>query len=106
MTVQVVAWSPGAVSPIHNHGCWGLVAILQGRETNHFWLRSSTASAEIMPAGTLDLQAGDLLILHPDAIHHIEASGDEPTITFNLYGETNADQRFEFDLHSGTARAF
>jgi predicted metal-dependent enzyme (double-stranded beta helix superfamily) len=42
----------------------------------------------------------------PDAIHHVEAMGDEPTISFNLYGETNYNQRFEFDSVQGTAKNF
>jgi predicted metal-dependent enzyme (double-stranded beta helix superfamily) len=42
----------------------------------------------------------------PDAIHSVEAIGDEPTISFNLYGETDYDQRFEFDPVTCTAKNF
>jgi predicted metal-dependent enzyme (double-stranded beta helix superfamily) len=42
----------------------------------------------------------------PDAIHQIEAIGEEPTMSFNLYGETNYDQRFEFDVEKATAQIF
>jgi predicted metal-dependent enzyme (double-stranded beta helix superfamily) len=42
----------------------------------------------------------------PAAIHHVEAIGDEPTLSFNLYGETNYSQRFEFDPGQGTAKNF
>jgi predicted metal-dependent enzyme (double-stranded beta helix superfamily) len=39
-------------------------------------------------------------------IHRVEALGDEPTISFNLYGETNYEQRFEFDPVNCTAKTF
>jgi predicted metal-dependent enzyme (double-stranded beta helix superfamily) len=42
----------------------------------------------------------------PDAIHQIEAIGEEPTVSFNLYGVTDYDQRFEFDPETGAATLF
>lgn len=108
ITVQLVAWAPGVTSPIHNHGCWGLVALLDGEEKNTFWRRSSTAESpdRIEAAGDCLLNPGDILCLMPDAIHHVEAMGDRPTISFNLYGETNYDRRFEFDPILGSAKNF
>ncbi|WP_367142217.1 hypothetical protein [Moorena sp. SIO1F2] len=40
-----VVLSPGAVlvvgvSPIHNHGTWGVVAVISGQEKNTFWRRT------------------------------------------------------------------
>jgi predicted metal-dependent enzyme (double-stranded beta helix superfamily) len=108
LTVQLVAWAPGTVSPIHNHGCWGLVALLSGEEKNTFWQRSATTKFpdKIKTVGDILLAPGDILCLMPDAIHHVEALGDEPTISFNLYGETDYDRRFEFDPIQRTAKIF
>lgn len=108
LTVQLVAWAPGAVSPIHNHASWGLVALLSGQEKNTFWQRSPTAKFpnKIKTAGDIMLASGDILCLMPDAIHHVEALGDEPTISFNIYGETDYDRRFEFNPIQGTAEIF
>ncbi|MBE9170559.1 cupin [Pleurocapsales cyanobacterium LEGE 06147] len=108
LTIQLVAWAPGMTSPIHNHGCWGLVALLSGEEKNTFWQRSPTPefSDHIEPVGECLLTPGDILCLMSDAIHHVEAIGNEPTISFNLYGETNYNQRFEFDPEQGTAKNF
>lgn len=114
LTVQLVAWKPGMTSPIHNHGCWGLVALLSGEEKNTFWQRSGDkgdrsaprSPDRISPHSDRLLTPGDILCLMPDAIHHVEAMGDEPSISFNLYGETNYNQRFEFDPVKGTAKNF
>ncbi|MDV2992217.1 MAG: 3-mercaptopropionate dioxygenase [Chroococcidiopsis sp. SAG 2025] len=108
LTVQLVAWAPGMTSPIHNHGCWGLVALLSGEEKNTFWQRSPRPEFpdRIEPVGKCLLTPGDILCLMPDAIHHVEAIGDKPTISFNLYGETNYNQRFEFEPAQGIAKHF
>lgn len=108
ITVQTVVWTPGSISPIHNHGTWGIVALLNGQEKNTFWQRSPTAKFpdRIAEVGDRLLNPGDMLCLMPDAIHHVEAIGDEPTISFNLYGETNYHQRFEFAPVQCSAKNF
>ena len=105
LTVQTVAWLPGKVSPIHNHATWGVVALISGEEKNTIWRRTNN-NGSIEKAGNIILNPGEIMGLMPDAIHHVEALGDEPTISFNLYGETNYQQRFEFDPITGTAKNF
>jgi len=103
LTVQMVTWLPGQESPVHNHGAWGLVALIAGQERNRLWRRAGDG---IEPAGELVLNPGDVLCLTPDAIHSVEALGDTPTISFNLYGETDFQARYEFDPVAQTAKLF
>ena len=107
-TVQTVTFAPGTKSTIHNHGSWGAVALLQGREKNTFWrpVRDPSFPARIEPVGEKILGPGDIISFAPDAIHSVESLGDSPTVTFNIYGETNHSQRFEFDPVSHTAKNF
>ena len=121
-TVQTVTFTPGTTSNIHNHGTWGVVAILKGQEKNTFWERSACSSAETRQSRTLSptsefpdkiestkeliLSPGDIISFVPGAIHCVEAVADEPTVTFNLYGETKSKERFEFDTVSHTAKNF
>jgi predicted metal-dependent enzyme (double-stranded beta helix superfamily) len=116
ITIQTVVWSPGTASPVHNHGTWGIVALLDGQEKNTFWQRSPTPEFPDLIKATADriLTPGDILCLMPDAIHQIEAIGNEPTISFNLYGATDfvgvaslaENRRFEFDPLRATAEIF
>jgi predicted metal-dependent enzyme (double-stranded beta helix superfamily) len=108
LTLQLVAWAPGSTSPIHNHGCWAIVALLQGDEINRVWHRSATAAHpdQLTPAPAQTLTSGDILGILPDAIHQIEATADRPTISFNLYGPTNYADRYEFDPIAHTAHNF
>ncbi|MBW4555730.1 MAG: cupin [Trichormus sp. ATA11-4-KO1] len=105
LTVQTVAWLPGRVSPIHNHATWGVVALINGAEKNTLWRRTDN-NGGIEKIGEIILSPGEIISLMPDAIHSVEALGDEPTISFNLYGETNYEQRFEFDPVTCTAKNF
>jgi predicted metal-dependent enzyme (double-stranded beta helix superfamily) len=104
LTVQLVAWAPGSQSPIHNHGAWAIVALLQGAETNHFW--QQTAPDQLHPTGQQTLTSGDILGILPAAIHQIQTEGDRPTISFNLYGPTDYADRYEFDPQTHRAQNF
>ena len=107
LTVQTVVWLPGQVSPIHNHATWGVIAIVSGEEKNTIWRKVDPEnSSRIEKVGELILSPGDIISFTPDAIHHVEAMGDEPTVSFNLYGEADYDQRFEFDPITYTATNF
>lgn len=108
LTVQMVAWKPGTSSPIHNHGTWGIVALIDGTEKNRFWKRSPTAEFpdKLELVGEQILQPGEIIGFMPGAIHSVESVGDEPTISFNIYGETDYSQRFRFDTIKHTAKKF
>lgn len=108
LTVQTVVWEPKKVSPIHNHATWGVVALISGEEKNTFWQRSGDRENRdrIEKVGEKILMPGDIISFTADAIHSVEAISEEPTISFNLYGETNYQQRFEFDIQNHSAKNF
>lgn len=108
LTIQTVTFLPGTKSNIHNHGTWGIVGILKGQEKNTIWKRnpSEELQGRVEQTGELMLFPGDIISFTPDAIHCVEAVGDEPTVTFNLYGETDPNQRFEFDVVKHVAKRY
>lgn len=108
LTVQNVSFAPGVLSPIHNHGTWGVVAVLKGQEKHTFWRRvgDSENPHKIEPVGEKILSPGEIISFMPDAIHHIEAIGSETVVTFHLYGDTQPKSRFEFEPASQSAKHF
>ncbi|MGK7947921.1 MAG: cupin [Xenococcaceae cyanobacterium] len=108
MTIQTETNLPGTTSPIHNHGTWGVVMVLQGKLKNIFWKRVPTAEFpnKIDRVGERIIESGDIISFTTEAIHSTEAVGDEPTITFNLYGETHGGKRYQFDFEKQTAKHF
>ena len=108
LTVQMVAWAPGQVSTIHNHATWGIVALIGGEEKNHLWRRSPTTEQphRLESVGEQILVPGDIIGFTPGAIHQVQPLGDEPTISFNLYGVTDHKTRYQYDLANHTAALF
>ncbi|MGF1490703.1 MAG: cupin [Prochloraceae cyanobacterium] len=108
LTIQIEKMLPGKTSPIHNHGTWGIVAVLQGEQKNIFWQRkpSPEYKDKIVKTEAKILQSGEIISFTTEAIHSIEAVGENPTITLNLYGETDGNKRFMFDTNNHQAKHF
>ncbi|MDJ0508806.1 MAG: cupin [Crocosphaera sp.] len=99
ITLQTEIMLPGTSTTIHNHGTWGVVATLQGKQKNTFWKCIPTPEhpQHIEKVDEKVFQLGDIISLTTEAIHCVEAIGSEPTVTLNLYGDTNASKRFKFN---------
>jgi len=108
LTVQIATYSPGARSSVHNHGTWGIVAVLKGEEKNTLWKRICDPQFPdwVEPTAEVFLLPGDIISFTPNAIHSVEAVSEETTVTFSLYGETHHSKRFEFDPKAHTAKNF
>ncbi|HEY9623110.1 MAG TPA: cupin [Crinalium sp.] len=108
LTVQITTYSPGIRSSVHNHGNWGVVALLKGEEKNTIWTRVPDPKFPnwVEPTAEVIVLPGDIVSFTPGAIHSVEAIGDEPTVTFSIYGETHHSRRFEFDPVTHTAKNF
>ncbi len=105
LTVQTVTTRPGVTTPIHNHGTWGIVALLEGQERHTFWHHDSSTN-RLTITGQQDLRAGEIISFRPEAIHHVETLGSTPALTFQIYGDTQPKARFQFDPETCTAKPF
>ncbi|PSN14022.1 cupin [filamentous cyanobacterium CCP5] len=108
LTVQMVCWRPGTQSTIHNHATWGIVALIGGQERNRLWQRSPTPESpdRIEPRNEIILNPGDVIGFTGGAIHSVEPVGDEPPVSFNLYGITDRRRRYQYDIEHQTAKKF
>lgn len=108
LTIQTEMNLSGTTSTIHNHGTWGVVMVLQGKLKNIFWKRCPTEDFpdKIARVGEKIIESGDIISFTTEAIHSTKAVGEEPTITFNLYGETHGGKRYQFDFRKQTAKHF
>lgn len=104
LTVQNVTFTPGTISPIHNHGTWGVIGIVQGQEKHTFWQRTEGDRLEV--TGQKTFGSGEIISFMPGAIHQVEAIGDQPVHSFHIYGDTQPRARFEFDSVTHTAKHF
>lgn len=107
LTIQTEIMLSGTTTSIHNHGTWGVVATLGGKQKNSFWKRFPTleVSNQLQKVGEKILHPGDIISFTNNAIHQVEAIGDEPSFTLNIYGETLFN-RFNFDPITYEAQKF
>lgn len=108
LTVQNETMLPGTSSTIHNHGTWGVVTVISGKEEHTFWRRvpDSRTPHRIEMVGQKTLIPGEVLSFMPDAIHQVRAIASRPTVSFCLYGDTQPRSRFRFDPIAHTAKLF
>ncbi|MEL6855071.1 MAG: cupin [Cyanobacteria bacterium J06607_13] len=106
LTVQMVAWAPGTQSTIHNHATWGIVAMVGGQEKNTFWKQAEQDPTTLTEVGEQILYPGDIIGFTSNAVHRVAPMGDEPTISFNLYGITDRSRRYKYDDKTLAASKF
>ena len=103
-----IAWAPGQWTPVHDHGTWGLVGVIQGKIHELNYHRDTAGEAP----GTIDLRPCGLTVLSPGAVNsfldepdHIHKTGvpaeGAPAWSLHLYGR-HMSHYFAYDLDSGT----
>lgn len=90
--IVVMRWSPGSISPIHDHGksdCW--VLMMEGALEVENFDRDDNLSGSIVdlrPAGKMSLGLGD--VDHrggPAELHRVRNASEEMAYTLQLYSE-------------------
>jgi predicted metal-dependent enzyme (double-stranded beta helix superfamily) len=108
MSLFSLVWRPGQWTPVHDHGAWGLVAVVEGalEERNFIRVDDGTGGNEgvvLKPGGTTVLVPGSVtsFVPNPDHIHRAGVPEDgRPTVTLHLYGR-NMDRYNVYDLEAG-----
>ena len=117
--IMLTSWLPQC-SPVHNHANWSIVACLgdetTGWEENYFWTRLDDGSqhgyAEVKLVSKEILKPGDIIGFTPDAIHNIRSisakgvASPKPTYLFNIFGETDLNNRYKFNPFNKTLENF
>jgi len=108
-----LVWSPGQWTPIHDHGTWGVVGIVQGVLEERSFIRVD--SRETLESG-IRLQRGGLVLLgegsistfvpNPEHIHKTGVpEGRSLTVSLHLYGRA-LNAFHVYDLDAGTRERF
>ena len=90
-------------SGIHNHTVFACIGQLAGSEVSTIYNKTSDGKG-LTQAGTLTANAGEVISLPEDVIHHIENPNNETAHSLHIYGgDFNAvmDERslWDFDNH-------
>ncbi|HET9223005.1 MAG TPA: hypothetical protein VFO07_10900 [Roseiflexaceae bacterium] len=103
-------FEPEALTPIHNHGSWGIIGVYRGRDRYQVWRRldegHGAGSAHLELVEERVLEPGDVAILPPPPqdIHAQQGLDGAPAYEFVLFGKnTMLLPRLYFDPEQGTA---
>jgi predicted metal-dependent enzyme (double-stranded beta helix superfamily) len=111
LSLYAIVWRPGQWTPVHDHGSWGVVGVIEGALHERAWLRTSLddgrdGSITLVPGGILVLDPGSVtsFVPNPDHIHVTGVPADaQPALTLHLYGR-NMNSFHVYDVEAGTRK--
>ncbi len=89
-SAYLVSDGAGVSSPPHEHGTWAVIVGLRGVETNTRFERVAANSRQVRAIETVQVGAGQVLILSSTDIHVTDVSGERATYHVHLYGSALA----------------
>jgi len=111
LSLYTLVWLPGQWTPVHDHGTWGVVGVVEGLLEEQNYMRLDADQAPGRHAG-IELRRGGLVLLspasistfvpNPDHIHKTGCAADRPRcVSLHLYGRT-MNSFYSYDVTAGT----
>ena len=108
LSLYAIVWLPGQWTPVHDHGSWGVVGVVEGvlEERSYVRLspdRGADTDIELARGGTVLLRHGAVtsFVPNPDHIHVPGVPQERPrAVSLHLYGRTMSN----FNLYDIAAR--
>ncbi len=111
LSLFALVWLPGQWTPVHDHGSWGVVGVVNGMLEERSYM---SVAGEIHGDSGIRLKRGGVTLLCPSAISsfvpnpdHIHMTGvpaeRERCVSLHLYGR-NMDSFHIYDVAAGTRR--
>ncbi len=114
LSLSTLVWLPGQWTPVHDHGTWGVVGVVEGRLEEQNYMRLDPDQSAERHAG-IELRRGGLVLLspssistfvpNPDHIHKTGCAVDWPRcVSLHLYGRA-MNSFYSYDVAAGTRTA-
>jgi predicted metal-dependent enzyme (double-stranded beta helix superfamily) len=109
LSLYALVWLPGQWTPVHDHGSWGVVGVLEGvlEERSYVRLaadRGADADIRLMRGGVILLGRGAVtsFVPNPDHIHVTGVPQERPrAVSLHLYGRM-MNSFNTYDVAAGT----
>ena len=109
LSLYTLVWLPGQWTPVHDHGSWGVVGVLEGvlEERNYVRLspdRGADEGIELARSGVILLNRGAVtsFVPNPDHIHVTGVPAERPrAVSLHLYGRM-MNSFNTYDIAAGT----
>jgi len=113
LSLYAIVWRPGQWTPIHDHGTWGVVGVVEGLLEEQAFVPANDTGDEstetrisLAPGGLVLLPPGAVatFVPNPDHIHQTGVAEDRPaTLSLHLYGRMLNDFHI-YDRAAGTRK--
>ena len=111
LSLYALVWLPGQWTPVHDHGSWGVVGVIEGvlEERSYVRLspdRGADRGIELVRGGVILLGCGAVtsFVPNPDHIHMTGVPHERPrAVSLHLYGRTMSSFN-TYDVAAGTRR--
>ena len=111
LSLYAIVWLPGQWTPVHDHGSWGVVGIVEGvlEERSYVRLspdRGADAGIDLARGGTVMLPHGAVtsFVPNPDHIHVTGVPADRSrAVSLHLYGRMMSNFNI-YDVEAGSRR--
>lgn len=109
LSLYALVWLPGQWTPVHDHGSWGVVGVVEGvlEERSYVRLspdRGADDGIDLARGGTVLLSRGAVtsFVPNPDHIHITGVPAERPrAVSLHLYGRTMSN----FNIYDVNARS-
>ena len=109
LSLYSLVWMPGQWTPVHDHGSWGVVGVLEGVLEERSYVRMSAdrdadEDIELVRGGVVLLGKGAVttFVPNPDHIHVTGVPADRPrAVSLHLYGRMMSS----FNIYDVAARS-
>jgi predicted metal-dependent enzyme (double-stranded beta helix superfamily) len=111
VSLFTLTWTPGQWTPVHDHGTWGVVAVLDGvlEERNYIRVdgqRDIADGIQLRRGGVTLLAPGTVTTFVPNPDHiHVTGVPEQrgPAVSLHLYGREMNNYNV-YDVEAGTRR--
>ncbi len=111
LSLYTLVWLPGQWTPVHDHGTWGVVGVIEGQLEEQSYMRADPDQSserhtdiELHPGGLALLSPNSVstFVPNPDHIHKTGCPEDLPRcVSLHLYGRTMSSF-YSYDVAGGT----
>ena len=111
LSLYSLVWLPGQWTPVHDHGSWGVVGVLEGVLEERSYVRISAdrnadEGIQLVRGGVILLAHGAVtsFVPNPDHIHVTGVPAERPrVVSLHLYGRMMSSFN-TYDVSAGTRR--
>ncbi|MEW2573909.1 cysteine dioxygenase family protein [Streptomyces sp. NPDC047070] len=108
-SIASAVWNVGQKTPVHDHGTWGVIGIVTGREKERRFLVDPSRPNGLRELDEGFLESGDIEICctTDQDVHSVAAAGDVPCVGIHVYGaDIGTLPRRSYAEADGSCRTF